>query len=86
MLKMLRESSMKVTKNIGLTDRLIRIGIGAVLIILAFFSSGWFALFFSLLALFCFFEGMMSWCLFYQLIGKNSCPVEKNKKFYPKEK
>jgi hypothetical protein len=68
---------MKIPKNIGLTDRLIRVGIGLVLMILAFFSSGWLALIFSLSALFCFFEGMMSWCLFYQLIGKSSCPLNK---------
>ncbi len=58
-------------KNLGTADRLLRTAIGCVLLVLAWWVSSWILLLF---ALFTFFEAWMSWCIFYQLIGKNSCP------------
>jgi len=62
-----------VGKNIGKKDRLLRLAIGAVLLIWAITTS-WSPslLFFSGFA---FFEAIFSWCGFYAAIGKNTCPV-----------
>ena len=46
------------------------------LLIYAYFQVSWIALGF---ALFIFFEVLMSWCLFFQILGKNSCPIKKKK-------
>ena len=68
---------MIIKKNIGTADRVLRIGLGIVLLILAFFSEGWGAGVLVVTGLFCLYEGAASWCLLYQLIGKNSCPVDR---------
>lgn len=62
-------------KNIGNPDRLIRLTIGIVFLILAWWQNSWIALF---IALFTFYEALAGWCLFYQLIGKNSCPIDRD--------
>lgn len=59
-------------KNIGTQDRLIRAGMGLLFLALAAWFSSWILLG---LALFSFFEAFASWCLYYQLIGKNTCPL-----------
>lgn len=61
-----------MTRNIGTKDRLIRLAIALLLLVLAWAESSWTALF---LGLFTLFEVFSSWCIFYQLIGKNSCPL-----------
>lgn len=58
-------------KNIGIYDRIIRASIGIILLGYAWFAGSWIAFF---LALFTFFEAFASWCLLYQLLGKDSCP------------
>jgi hypothetical protein len=58
-------------KNIGTPDRLIRLVIGILLLGYAFWKVSWIAL---ILALFTLFESFMSWCILYQILGKNSCP------------
>jgi hypothetical protein len=58
-------------KNIGTPDRLIRLVIALALLGLAYWRGSWILL---LASLFVFFEVYFSWCLFYQIIGKNSCP------------
>lgn len=63
-------------QNIGTFDRLIRFAIGIILLIVAWWQASWIAL---ALALFTFYEALAGWCLFYQLIGKNSCPIDRNK-------
>ncbi len=63
-------------KNIDFSGRIFRIAIAVALLIYAVWMNSWVALIFSA---FTFFESFMSWCVFYQLIGKNSCPIEKNK-------
>lgn len=61
-------------KNLGVWDRIIRIALGLILLFLAI-SSTWSAL--SLfISGFCIFEGVFSWCIFYQAIGRDTCPVE----------
>jgi hypothetical protein len=57
-------------KNIGTFGRILRFVIGFLLLIFAIWYGSWIALLFSL---FTFFEALMSWCIVYQLLGKNSC-------------
>ncbi|KIA78209.1 MULTISPECIES: YgaP family membrane protein [Parachlamydia] len=64
-------------KNIGTTDRLLRLSFGVVLLALAWWWSSWILL---ACALFCFYEALASWCVYYQLIGKNSCPISPDKR------
>ena len=60
-------------KNIGKSGRLFRGLIGVGLLFYAWWAHSLIALIF---ALFVFFEAWFSWCVFYQLIGKNSCPKD----------
>jgi hypothetical protein len=62
-------------KNIGIQDRIIRFVIGLLLLAIAWWQMSWIAL---ALALFTFYEALASWCIFYQLIGKSSCPINKD--------
>jgi len=66
----------ELKKNIGTPDRLIRLTIGLLLLGYAFWKMSWVVLIFALFALF---ESFMSWCIVYQLLGKNSCPLKKKK-------
>lgn len=65
---------MKLTKNIGFSDRLFRFLIALALLAYAYWKSSWIALGFSF---FVFFEVFFSWCILYQLFGKNSCRIRK---------
>jgi len=62
-----------VQKNIGKSDRAIRLAIALALLLLAITTS-WspWLLFFSGFALF---EAIFSWCGFYAALGKNTCPT-----------
>lgn len=60
--------------NIGTKDRLIRLVLAIVLLILAWAASSWILLAASV---FVFYEAIASWCVIYQLLGKNSCPINK---------
>lgn len=62
-------------KNIGTTDRLIRLAIAVGLLLFAWWQSSWIALAF---AIFTFYEALAGWCVMYQLLGKNSCPIDHN--------
>lgn len=68
--------------NIGFNDRLLRLLAGVALLAFAWWQSSWIAL---LVALFIFYEVLAGWCAFYQLIGKNTCPLPeaKNAKTHP---
>lgn len=61
-------------KNIGPADRVIRALIGLFFLMGAWVYSSWILL---AVALFCFYEAIASWCLMYQLMGKSSCPIDK---------
>lgn len=60
-------------KNIGTADRLFRLLLALILLALAWSYHSWILL---ALSLFCFYEALASWCPFFQLIGKNSCPFD----------
>jgi hypothetical protein len=70
--KLAESSSRKANKNIGRGDRLIRLLLGIGLFLWAIITS-WIPvlLFFSGFAIF---EALFSWCGFYAIMGKNSCP------------
>jgi uncharacterized membrane protein len=61
--------------NMGTTDRVIRLIMAVLLLIYAYSQSSWLAFACSL---FTFYEASASWCVLYQLIGKNSCPLSKS--------
>ena len=59
-------------KNIGTKDRVLRVLLGIFLLGFTLWQTSWLAFAF---ALFTFYEVLTSWCIFYSLIGKNTCPV-----------
>ena len=72
--KVAKNSVRGVAKNIGKSDRLVRLVIGVGLLLLAI-TTTWspVLIFFSGFALF---EAIFSWCGFYAAFGKNTCSVE----------
>ncbi len=64
-------------KNIGKTGRIVRFAVALVLLSAAFYWRSWLLF---LLALFVFFEVIASWCLFCQILGKNSCDHQNDDK------
>lgn len=68
-----KNSVRKARKNIGKRDRLIRLAIGAALLLLAI-TTDWnmVLIFFSGFAMF---EAAFSWCGFYAALGKNTCSI-----------
>lgn len=63
-----------VKKNLGTSGRILRLLIAIALLIYAFWMKSWIAL---ALALFTFFEAGMSWCVLYQMLGIDHCPINK---------
>jgi hypothetical protein len=61
-------------KNMGNTDRIIRLILAVLLLIYAYNQASWLAFACSL---FTFYEATASWCVLYQLLGKNTCPLSK---------
>lgn len=72
--KMAQSTVRKVHKNIGTSDRLVRLAIAIGLLAWAITTS-WspILLFFSG---FVFFEAIFSWCGLYAALGKSTCPLE----------
>jgi hypothetical protein len=64
----------EVHKNIGRTDRLLRLAIGVALLLWAM-TTTWNP-FLIFLSGFCLFEAVFSWCGLYAALGKNTCPVK----------
>ncbi len=60
--------------NIGCKDRIIRLVLGIGLLALAI-NTTWNPVIIFLSG-FCIFESLFSWCGFYSLIGRNTCPTE----------
>lgn len=61
-------------RNLNNTGRVIRLVIALILLAYAWWNSSWIAL---ALSLFTFYEAFAGWCVFYQLLGKSSCPIDK---------
>ena len=68
---------MRLKKNLGRTDQIVRGVISALLLAYAYWNMSWIALIFGVFVMV---ESLAGWCIFYQLLGKNSCPVSKKKK------
>lgn len=68
--------NIKLPKNIDSTGRVIRFALAILLLGYAYWKMSWIAL---VLALFVLFESLMSWCIVYQILGKNSCPTKRKK-------
>jgi Protein of unknown function (DUF2892) len=66
-----------VKKNIGTSGRIFRLIIAIALLAFAWWEKSWIAL---ALSLFVFFEVFASWCILYQILGINACPLDQNKK------
>ena len=64
-------------KNIGTADRVLRFILACIFCMLAIIYKSWIL---AIVSLFTLYEAIASWCVFYQLIGKNSCPISKQPK------
>ena len=64
---------MNMTKNVGSTDKIARIAVGAILILLALFGTiGWWGWIIGVVLIA---TGLMNWCPAYTLLGINTCPT-----------
>ena len=61
-------------KNIGTPDRILRLILAIVLFVLAYINQ---SILLLLGGLFCLYEALSSWCAFYALMGKSTCPLPK---------
>ncbi len=62
--------------NLDASGRVLRLTMAIVLLILAYWYGSWLLL---IVSVFTFFEALRGWCVFYQLFGINSCPVDLDK-------
>lgn len=60
-------------KNIGKADRILRFILACVFLGLALWFKSWLL---AAVGVFTLYEAIASWCVLYQLLGKNSCPKE----------
>lgn len=65
------------SKNIGTSDRLIRLLLACILLAFAFWQKSWLV---GAASAFVFYEALAGWCIFYQFIGKNTCGINQSKK------
>lgn len=61
-------------KNIGTTDRIIRLILALIIFTFAFLNKNWIL---AIAGLFVLYEALSSWCVLYAIIGRNTCPVNK---------
>lgn len=62
-------------KNIGTNDRILRFILAALLLAFAFWKGSWIL---GLIGAFVLYEALAGWCVFYQLIGKNTCDIKRH--------
>lgn len=62
-------------KNLDIQGRIIRLILAVLLFIIAWWQSSWIALGFGLFTLY---EAFASWCILFQLLGINHCPIDRN--------
>jgi hypothetical protein len=59
-------------RNVGPTDRIIRLILGVIIILLgAIFNSWW-----GLIGVLIFFTGLVGWCGLYSLFGISTCKIK----------
>jgi hypothetical protein len=61
-------------KNLGPFGRLIRLALSAFLFYYAYENRSYIALGFAVFTLY---EALFSWCIVYQILGINQCPIDK---------
>jgi hypothetical protein len=61
-------------KNIGTPDRVVRLVFAILLLFGAWWEHSW--ILFAV-SLFVFYEALASWCVLYQLLGKDTCNIKK---------
>jgi hypothetical protein len=61
-------------QNVGMADRIVRIVLAVVFIVLALATSVWWWFIPAVIALV---TGIVGWCGLYTLFGWNTCPVSK---------
>ncbi len=66
-------------KNIGTVDRLIRLGFAILFFIIAWWLYNGWSILFLIAGAFTLFEAVASWCVYYSLIGKSTCPINKDR-------
>ncbi|HXK52651.1 DUF2892 domain-containing protein [Candidatus Nomurabacteria bacterium] len=62
-------------QNLGRHDRLLRFALGAALLVIALATRSTSA---ALWGLFTLYEALAGWCVVYQLLGRNTCPLKNN--------
>ncbi len=72
--KFAKSEKSKVSKNINTRDRIIRLALGVILLLVAM-TTTWNPIIIFISGL-CLFEAIFSWCALNQLVGKNTCPSE----------
>ena len=66
----------QMKKNIGIPDRLLRLAFALALFLFAYWQSSWISFGFGVFTLY---EVCASWCVLYQLLGKSTCPIKRDK-------
>ena len=61
-------------RNLNRTDKLWRLLLALICLILALWQSSWLL---TAIGVFILAEVMLSWCVIYQMIGKNNCPIDR---------
>ena len=64
---------MQLVRNVGKTDKNVRIGSGLALLLIGFFGAGWFV---SLIGIVLAATGVLSHCWIYALLGKSTATAE----------
>lgn len=63
-------------KNIGTTDRIVRLILGVLLFLVIGFTKNEIVQWILFVAsIFCVFQAIVGWCALYALLGKNTCPI-----------
>jgi hypothetical protein len=62
-------------KNIGTSGRLWRFALAMALLAYAYWQRSWIAF---AVGLFVLFESLMSWCFLNQILGRSSCPIDRD--------
>lgn len=66
-----------MNRNIGTKDRWIRAILALILALVTFLKlSGIWMIIGALISLFIMYQAVSGWCLLYQLMGKNTCPIQ----------
>jgi len=77
------KKNMLPKKNLNKSGRILRGLIALLLFAYSYWQMSWLAFFFGL---FTCFESYASWCVLYQILGKNACPVNNIQSNKPVEK